>query len=210
MAAGAGASDAGRTAGASLAEAHAELLRTPGLQFDFEAFRPQAPPSWLQPLIDALIALGPVLKYVFWGGVILGAVLILWFAANEVMGLRLGSRRRVRVEAPDWRPDEARARALLEDADRLAGEGRFADAIHLLLFRSIDDLSGRRPGVVRPALTARDIARLDALPGEPRGAFARIAEVVERSFFGGRAVDADDFRAARADYEAFAFSGAWR
>ena len=62
---------------------------------------------------------------------------------------------------------------------------------------------------MRPALTSRDIAGLEAMPPGPRRAFARIAERVERSFFGGREVDAADFAAARADYETFAFAEAW-
>jgi hypothetical protein len=32
---------------------------------------------------------------------------------------------------------------------------------------------------------------------------------VERSFFGGRSVAADDFTRARRDYEVFAFSEGW-
>jgi hypothetical protein len=62
---------------------------------------------------------------------------------------------------------------------------------------------------VRPALTSRDIAGLEAMPPGPRDAFGRIAERVERSFFGGREADADDFAAARRDYEAFAFAEDW-
>jgi hypothetical protein len=146
---------------------------------------------------------------VFWTLVVVGAALILWFVLAEVAGLKVGGRRRQPAAKSDWRPDAQAARALLDDADRLAGEGRFDDALHLLLFRSIEDLSGRRPGAVRPALTSRDIAGLSALPEGPRAAFGRIAERVERSFFGGRSVGAEDFRAARADYEAFAFAGAW-
>ncbi len=215
MAAGAGAQDAGRAAGQDLAAAHASLLKTQGIQFDFpKVAEPPPAPGWLQALLQGIVDLlrvsAPVLKYVFWGGVIIGAALILWFIAVEVAGLRTGRRKRETPGAVDWRPDAARARALLEDADRLAGEGKFEEGIHLLLFRSIDDLSGRRPGVVRPALTSRDISRLEALPEHPRGAFARIAEAVERSFFGGRPADAEAFRAARADYEAFAFAEAWR
>ena len=48
-----------------------------------------------------------------------------------------------------------------------------------------------------------------SLPAPARGAFGRIAEQVERSFFGGRAVGADDFAHARGDYETFAFSEGW-
>ncbi|WP_374470640.1 DUF4129 domain-containing protein [Phenylobacterium sp.] len=209
MAAGASASGAG-AAGQDLAAAHKALLDTPGIQFDFQRVVPPEPPTWLDDLVRLLSALAPFVKPVFWVLVIAGAALILWFVVAEVAGLKLGSRKRQAAGATDWRPDAAHARALLDDADRLAAEGRFGEAIHLLLFRSIDDLAGRRPGLVRPALTSRDIARLDALPGEARAAFARIAEAVERSFFGGRSVGQDEFRAARADYEAFAFAGAWR
>ena len=79
-----------------------------------------------------------------------------------------------------------------------------------MLFRSIDDLAGRRPGAVRPALTSRDIARLDVLPAEARAAFARLARAVEHTFFGGRPAGVEAFGAARRDYEAFAFSEGWR
>jgi hypothetical protein len=209
VAAGAGASGTSPAAGLDLAAAHEALLRTPGIQFDFQAVVPQVPPSWLDDLLRMLEALAPVLGPVFWILVFVGAALILWLLLSEVAGLRVGSRRRQGLATPDWRPDEADARALLEDADRLAAEARFDEAIHLLLFRSIEDLAGRRPGLVRPALTSRDIASLEALPPTPRAAFARIAAAVERSFFGGRAASRDDFRAVRADYEAFALAGDW-
>lgn len=206
----AGAANAGQTAEQQLAAAHQALLRTKGLQFDFKAIPVEPPPAWLEPLLRVLAKLAPVLKYVFWGGLALGAALILWLIIVEVAGTRFGIGKRRVAAAVDWRPDPGKAQALLDDADRLAGEGRFEEAIHILLYRSIDDLAGRRPGAVRPALTSRDIARLEVLPGEPRTAFARIAEAVERSFFGGRPVGRDDFARARSDCEAFAFSGAWR
>ncbi len=113
------------------------------------------------------------------------------------------------LEPERWRPAPAAARALLQEADALAAEGRFAEAAHLLLLRSIEDIHKHRPGAVRPALTSRDIARLEALSPANRQAFAAIAAVVERSLFGGRAVDADGFAFCRATYEAFAFPEAW-
>ncbi len=109
----------------------------------------------------------------------------------------------------DWRPDEAKARALLEDADRLAAQGAYDEAAHLILYRSIDDIEGRRPRLVRPALTSRDIAALEAVPGAARAAFSRITQAVEASFFGGRSLDRDGFAECRRAYEAFAFPEAW-
>jgi len=200
-----------QTAEQQFAQAHAALLKTRGLQFDFGGVSPPPPPpAWLEPLAQILKAILPVLPYIFWGGVILGAALILYFIARELVPDRWFRRKTAAVTATDWRPEPDKARALLEDADGLAAAGRFEEAIHLLLFRSIDDLRARRPGAVKPALTSRDIASLETLPAAPRDAFARLARAVELTFFGGRPAGADAFAAARQDYEAFAFAEGWR
>jgi len=202
----------GQTAEQKLALAHQAFLKTRGLQFDFAPMpEPKLPDwlDWMEPLGRFLVAISPVFPYIFWGGVIAGVLFVLYFLLRELVPERW-FRRKIAITATDWRPEPAKARELLEDADGLAARGRFEEAIHLLLFRSIDDLAARRPGAVSPALTSRDIARLEAVPAEPRAAFARLAQAVERSFFGGRAVSADEFGAARRDYEAFAFAEDWR
>ena len=195
----------------AFAAAHAALRKTPGIQFDFAAAAaPPPPPTWLEPLLKFLQAIAPAFPYIFWGGVILGLGLILFFIARELIPDRWLRGKKAVPVATDWRPEPEKARALLEDADGLAAAGRFEEAIHLLLFRSIDDLRARRPGAVKPALTSRDIAGLEGLPTGPRTAFASLARAVELTFFGGRAADAAAFGAARADYETFAFAEGWR
>jgi hypothetical protein len=203
------AADAFNASEQRLAAAHEALLHTRGLQLDFSAApRAPPPPGWIAELFRALGEFAPIFRFVFWGGLVLAAALLVWFVAREVLATRF--RRRAEAPAPaGWRPEPDQARALLEEADRLATAGRFAEAIHLLLFRSIDDICGRRPGLVRPSLTSRDIAGLDQMPPPARDAFARIAERVERSFFGGRPAGSEDFAAARGDYESFAFSEGW-
>jgi hypothetical protein len=199
----------------ALSAAHQALLRQRGLQFDFPAYVPPPPPKvpgWLEPLLRLLEALGPAFKWVFIGGLALGAALLLFFLGRELIYSRL-PRRKPKAPAgedSDWRPSEQAARTLLEDADRLAAQGRFEEAVHLLLFRSIEDIAARRPRLVRPALTSRDLAGAEGLPGEARRAFSAIAAAVERSFFGGRSVDAAGFAECRRAYEAFALPGAWR
>ena len=203
------ASDAFTASERKLAAAHQALLHTRGLQLDFKAApRPPPAPAWLESLFRFLADLAPVLKFLFWGGLALAVALILWFVAREILATRF-RKTAAAAQPADWRPEPEQARALLEEADLLAAAGRFGEAIHLLLFRSIDDLAGRRPGLVRPALTSRDIARLEQMPVPARSAFARIAERVERSFFGGRPVGSEDFAEARGDYEVFAFSEGW-
>jgi len=205
------AADGGRAAEAKLAAAHRALLETPGIQFDFKGAPPAPkPPPWLKGLAEFLEVIAPVMVVVFWAGVAAGVLFIVYLVAREFAPESWFRRRSTVSDVADWRPDAAAARALLEDADRLAEAAGFEEAIHVLLFRSIDDLAGRRPGVVRPALTSRDIAGLSVLPPAARAAFARLAGAVEQTFFGGRPAGADAFREARADYEAFAFAEGWR
>jgi hypothetical protein len=193
-----------------LVAAHEALRHTRGLQFDFAAApAPPAPPAWLRALVEALQVAAPVLKYVFWGGVIAGLAWLVWVMVRDMAPSGWRVRRRW-SDVVDWRPDAAAARTLLADADGLAADGRYGEAVHLLLFRSIEELAANRPGSVRAALTSRDIVAAAPIPPGPREAFARIARTVERSFFGGRMVDAEEFAARRDDYETFAFSEAWR
>jgi hypothetical protein len=189
------------------------MLHDPTLQLVFAATpKPAPPPDWLLALGRLFAALAPYVQWVFWAGLALVAGFILFFVGRELIRLRwpgFARKKKSRPAVVDWRPSEARARALLEDADRLAAEGRFDEAVRVLLFRSIEDIEGRRPQLLTPALTSRDIAGLESLPERARGAFSGIAAAVERSFFGGRPLDAEGFARCRADYEAFAFPEAW-
>jgi hypothetical protein len=204
-------SNAADAAERKLIAAHQSLLHAKGLQFDFARATPEPPPPhWLEVLVKALVAAAPVLKYVFWIGVAVGAALVLWLAVRDLGPPRLRRRRAAGPTTVDWRPERAAALSLLEQADALAAEGRFGDAIHLLLFRSIDDLVEKAPGAAPAAFTSRDIVGAAPIPDEPRQAFARIVAAVERTFFGGRPADGADFRRCRGDYETFAFSEAWR
>ena len=95
---------------------------------------------------------------------------------------------------------------MLDDADRLAAEGRFDEATHLLLQRSVGQIAAARPEWLEPSSTAREIAALPALPEPARHAFGVIAERVERSLFALRRLGPDDWQAARAAYADFALA----
>lgn len=114
------------------------------------------------------------------------------------------------AEEVEWVPEAAPARAWLDQADRLAAQGQFGEAVHHLLLRSVEDIARRRPQLVRPALTSRDLARAASIPAAPRRLFADLAAVVERSLFGGRAVSPDDWSACRAAYADFARARSWQ
>lgn len=197
---------------------HTRLLQDHSLQFEYAPLpvvKPWHEPKWLQALEhligQALNAMFPALKVLFWVGVGAAVLAVLFLIARELFGVRFNTRRKPaqRVAPVDWRPEAWKARALLEDADRLAAQGRYDEAARLLLHRGIDDIEQRRPKLVRPALTARDIAALEAVPANARAAFSRIALAVEASWFGARPLDADGFASCRRSYESFAFPEAW-
>jgi hypothetical protein len=106
----------------------------------------------------------------------------------------------------EWQPDHTASLALLEDADKLAAEGRFDEATRLLLQRSVGHIAAVRPDWVEPSSTARELAALPALPDGARAAFRVIAERVERSLFALRALERADWEAARAAYAEFALA----
>jgi hypothetical protein len=101
------------------------------------------------------------------------------------------------------------ARTLLSEADALAASGDYDEAVHLLLRRSVEDISQRMPHFLRPSLTARDIAGATPLPDRARAAFAQIARIVESALFAQRPVGVDGWREARDAYGRFAFRDAW-
>ena len=199
--------------GEKVAQAHATLLKDSSLQFDRANFDPPPTPGWLRWIGEALEFLAPVLKWVFWIGLALLAGLILYAIVREILRLRRPAAKPVKQVVPietDWRPDAQAARDLLSEADALAARGQYADAAHLLLLRSVQDIEKHQPRALRVSLTSREIARLKALPEAARPAFERIGKVVERSLFGGAAVGAQDFADCRQAYEAFALPEGWR
>jgi hypothetical protein len=128
------------------------------------------------------------------------------FLLARMLGPLDGRRNKDTATEEEWQPDRAATLALLEDADRLAAEGRFDEATRLLLQRSVGHIAAARPDWVEPSSTARELAALPALPDAARTAFGVIAERVERSLFALSALDRPDWEAARAAYAEFALA----
>lgn len=176
---------------------------------------PPEPPDWLKQFSDWLSSLLEPLARLLgmsWSTlqtvlIALAALLVLWLAWKLLMPVVERWRARDPLVAePEWTPDRASARALLADADRLAGEGRYDEAVHLLLRRSVDHIADHRPDWLFPASTAREIASFPMLGTRAREAFATIATRVERSLFALRRLDAADWQAARGAYADFALA----
>lgn len=192
-------------------------LREAG-DIQFAPIKPKPPPEtpdwlerfneWLRDLLEPLgRALGmswPTIQWVLIALGVLLALVVLWYLLSPLV-----DRWRLRQPAApeeDWTPDRDMAAALLADADRLAQDGRYDEAVHLLLRRSVADIAEARPDWLLPASTAREIALFPKLPERARSAFAVIAERVERSLFALRRLDEADWSAARHAYVDFALA----
>jgi hypothetical protein len=216
------------------AEAWRALRSDPSVQFNLAA--PDAgprPPAWLRAFLNWLgkgvdhvgrflkwiasfLPDAPYARIVLWTVIALGAAGILYLLYSRIRygewRLRL-PRRAAPVEfsnEEEWVPEEAASRSWLEEADELADKGFFAEAAHHLLFRSIEDIERRRPALVRPALTSREIMTSQTIPGRARELFSGIAILVERSLFGDRPVSRNEWLEARETYSDFIRPAAWR
>ena len=172
---------------------------------------PEPPPGWLadffeflgnlfEPVGQLFAGTWPVVKWVL----IAAAAGMLAYLLWQLLAPVLGRAPKSGEEADEWVPDENETLALLEDADRLAEGGDYDAATHLLLKRSVGQISDARADWVEPSSTARELAMLPQLPGAARIAFTTIADRVERSLFALRRLGPDDWRAARDAYTNFA------
>lgn len=216
-----------------LGQAWTALRKDDAVQFELTpASPPPKAPEWLRTLgewvadffrpvgralewITGFMPDAPYARIFLWTVLVLAAAALVWLL---VWRLRSGEWRLPRWQRgtgeqaadEEWVPDAAPARAWLEEADQLAARGEFAAAAHHLLLRSIEDIQWRKPRLVRPALTSRNLAATEEIPAPARAVFGQIVTTVERSLFGGRSVSADEWQAARAAYADFALARSWR
>ena len=214
------------------AEAYRALRADPRVQFDLVPVQPRPKlPGWIETLghwvtlafrpigrlIGWLVGLMPKAPYariLLWTILALLAAAILWAIIDRARSgsWRLPRRGRNSVKPTadaEWATEAGSSRAWLQEADLLAAEGDYAEAIHHLLRRSVEDIAKRRPRLIAPALTSRDIAANRAIPPGARSIFAGIALAVERSLFGGRAVGIKEWTACRTAYADLSNRATW-
>ena len=143
-----------------------------------------------------------------------GASTILWVALAVGLAFALWALRDtipfLRRRNPDGHqdtalaPDTAAVARMAEagdDADELAGAGRIAEAMHLLLLRALAEMRSRLRIALADSLTSREILRTVALPDDGRRALSELIGRVERVHFGAKPATLDDYGACRATFE---------
>jgi len=181
-------------------DAQAPDLYRPGARDpDSEAFDFEIPP-----------ALREVLRVLMWIVFVAGGALVAYYLLNEA---RLFSR----WKKGDWQPEGAggnqaaggpgKSVGMLEDPESLAARGEYAEAVHVLLLRSIM-LIRERGMALSTALTSREILRRAPLEEAERDAFRTLVDMTELTHFGGRGATEADFLRCRDLFHRIARAGA--
>ena len=87
--------------------------------------------------------------------------------------------------------------ARLAEADRLARDGAYGEAVGAILRHAIERLHVAHQVNLPPSLTSREVRQRVRLDEAPGAVLDRLVAVTERSRFGGRAASESDFRACR-------------
>ncbi len=102
----------------------------------------------------------------------------------------------------DGLPGSARSDTdALASADELAQQGRFVDAMHILLLQSLTDIRRRLGIELADSLTSREILHGTRLPPQGRASLREIVAAVEWTYFGGHPAALGDYSACRKSFE---------
>lgn len=164
------------------------------LERDYQAELPEAPARRLR-----LPAELGVLSYVALVTLVMLAVaafilLLFWLARSLGSGRE---RPRDAAGGDGSLPEEAAGEAggpSLSEAERLAAEGRWSEAVHALLLIAVRRLCARFSVPQASSRTSRELCRALPLQGEAREAFTGLVRTVEVSLFGGAPLGPDDWR----------------
>lgn len=151
----------------------------------------------------AASALGGVMRLVVFAVLGIGIVMLLMWLLRD---LRKGpGEAALEGEvAPDATVDQDVLERPVGDADELARAGKYAEAIHTLLLRTLIELVRATRTRVPAALTSREIlARVPLVP-PARTALDALVGAVEVTYFGDDVPGPEDYLRCRAEFQRFA------
>jgi hypothetical protein len=88
------------------------------------------------------------------------------------------------------------------EAEDMARAGDFAEAMHILLLRSVSELRRRVSAPIAESMTSREILKSVAISPEERAALSEIVAKVEISYFGAHRPEADEYAVCRRGFDA--------
>lgn len=150
------------------------------------------PPDFHLPNIPIPGAVAQALLITLLGVVV---ILILVWVVYAFRGYQRNAKVKPEVEPAGPAPDVNVVNRPLGAAEALAADGRYAEAIHILLLKTLEALAEKLADKLPPALTSREILGKVTLGAGARGALSGLVGAVEVTHFG-------DTEPTRQDYEA--------
>jgi hypothetical protein len=140
-----------------------------------------------------------------WLAVVVGVGALLYAFRDMIPILRAG-------RGGAWADDEDRALAtgrrapeiVLGTADDLAAQGRFVEAMHVLLLQALAEIRRRLDEQFADSMTSREILRSDQLSDDLRRPLRDVVNRVEWTYFGEHPAARDDYLACRDSFSALA------
>ena len=170
----------------SQSEAPAETSDTT-IQAQDDSFRFELPPD--------------VARVLLWGAVIAGTLVIAWSLRDS---LPVISRSRKIIAPEPVTPSQTQSARMEEaqlEADDLARQGHYRQAMHVLLLKSLDEIRRQLGTRFAVSLTSREILRRVQLSDIGRQSLASVIRSVERTYFGGADAGQGDYAACRSNFE---------
>ncbi len=173
-------------------EAADQAIHRLGLQTDL----PRDPEA-----ISLRIPLPPQLLWVF---AAVGVGLLVYMLSDMLPALGFVSRGELAAEEEGGAGFAKRPEQVLAAADDLAHQGRFVDAMHVLLLQSLADIRRYLGEQHADSLTSREILRSTKLSDAGREPLRDIIARVEWTYFGRHPAEREDYAACRASFDALA------
>jgi hypothetical protein len=150
---------------------------------------------------NAAVSLAGLVFWVLIALVAAALLAVIWRGVSERWALRAGtSSRRDDDEA---RPSRAGGKPSARSWQELASQARYSDAVHCLLLEALQRLDvAARQG---RALTSREVLQRARLNPERRAALEELILTVERSLFGGAALQAGDYERCLSALQRFGY-----
>jgi uncharacterized protein DUF4129 len=142
-----------------------------------------------------------LIRFMLWGTVIVGVLVIVWSLRDS---LPVISRSRKIVVPEQVPPSAARSNRMDEaqvEADDLARQGHYGEAMHVLLLKSLNEIRRQLGISFAVSLTSREILRRVQLTDIGRQSLTAIIRSVEQTYFGSRQAGQDDYADCRGNFE---------
>jgi hypothetical protein len=137
-----------------------------------------------------------------WVVLVVGVIVLLYSIRDELPWLRFGRQ-------SQWTGDGGEGGAAAAGhthgapvaADELARDGRYVEAMHVLLLNALAEIRRRVGEHFADSLTSREILRRANLPGDGRALLRDLITRVELSYFGAYPAEQQDYLACRRSFD---------